>query len=152
MKFLVRWLVTSIAVAAAAILVPGIEVSGNAVAAVIFSALIIGLVNATLGLVLKIGAIGCIVFTLGLFNLVINAWLLWFSGWIAQGFGFGFHVMGFWPAFWGSIVISIVSGTLNWFVTEHDRPSRKERHSVKRGRRRDRQERRRHAKRERRRA
>ena len=151
MKFLIRWFVTSVAVAAAATLVPGIEISGNAITIVILSALIIGLVNATLGLVLKIGAIGCIVLTLGLFNLVINAWLLWFSGWVAQGFGLGLYVRGFWPAFWGSIVISIVSGMLNWFVTEHDRPSRKERHSVKRERRRDRQERRRHAKRERRR-
>lgn len=121
MRFLLRWLVTSIAVAAAILIVPGIEVEGNAWLAVLVSALILGLVNATLGLILKIGAIGCIIMTLGLFNLVINAVLLWLSSWIAQNwFGIGFIVDGFWPAFWGGIVIGIVSGVLNWFVRGDD--------------------------------
>lgn len=117
MRFLLRWLITSIAVAAAIVLVPGIEVVGTAWAAVVFAALILGLVNATLGLIFKIGAFGCIILTLGLFNLVINALMLWLASWIAQNwFGLGFVVEGFWPAFWGSIVISIVSAVLSWFV------------------------------------
>lgn len=121
MRFLLRWLITSIAVAAAVVLVPGIDVSGNAWLAVILSALIIGVINATLGLIVKIGAIGCIVMTLGLFNLIINAALLWLSSWIAQNwFNIGFSVDGFWPAFWGGIVISVVSGLLGWFVQDTD--------------------------------
>ena len=121
MRFLLRWLITSIAVAAAIVLVPGIEVIGNAWAAVVFAALILGLVNATLGLVFKIGAFGCIILTLGLFNLVINALMLSLASWIAQNwFGIGFVVEGFWPAFWGSIVISIVSAVLSWFVRSEE--------------------------------
>lgn len=124
MRFLMRWLITSISVAAAVALVPGIDVVGNAWAAVIFAALIVGLVNATVGLVVKIGAIGCIVMTLGLFNLVINALMLWLSSYVAQQwFGLGFVVDGFWPAFWGGIVISIVSGILSWFVRSDDAES-----------------------------
>jgi putative membrane protein len=117
MRFLLRWLVTAIAVAAAVLVVPGIEVAGNAWAAVIFAALILGLVNATLGFIFKIGALGCIIMTLGLFNLVINALMLWLSSSIAQNwFGLGFVVEGFWPAFWGGIIISLVSGLLSWFI------------------------------------
>lgn len=116
MWFMLRWLITSISVAVAVWLVPGIEIEGNAWVAVLLTALIVGLVNATIGLIVKIGAIGCIIMTFGLFNLVINALLLWFSSWVAQLFGIGFVVEGFWPAFWGGVVISVVSGVLNWFV------------------------------------
>lgn len=119
MRFLIRWLITSIAVAAAIAVVPGIDVSGTAWVAVVASALVVGLVNATIGLVFKIGAIGCIVMTMGLFGLVINALMLWLSSYIAEEWlGIGFHVEGFWPAFWGAIVISIVSAVLTWFVRE----------------------------------
>ena len=118
MRFLIRWLVTAIAVAAAVVLVPGITVSGNAWFAVIISALVIGLANATIGLIFKIGAIGCIVMTFGLFTLVINALMLLLSEWVLQLLGVGFSVDGFWPALWGGIVISVVSGVLNWFVPD----------------------------------
>ncbi|HET6351703.1 MAG TPA: phage holin family protein [Coriobacteriia bacterium] len=126
MKFFVRWLVTSIAVAAAVLLVPGFSVSGNAISAILAAAIIIGLVNATLGAVFKIGAIGCIIMTLGVFNLVINAGLLWISVWIVNNWlgwlGGAIVVDGkFWPYFWAAIVISIVSGVLSWFVrTDED--------------------------------
>lgn len=122
MRFVLRWLISSVAVAVAAWLVPGIEITGNAWIAVLVAALIVGFVNATLGLVFRIGAIGCIIMTLGLFNLVINALMLWLSSWIAQQLGVGFIVNGFWPALWGGLVIGIVSGLLNWFVrTEEER-------------------------------
>jgi putative membrane protein len=116
-RFLLRWLITAIAVAAAIVLVPGITVEGNAWVAVIFASLIVGLVNATLGLIFKLGMIGCIVMTLGLFTLLINALMLWLSSWMAQNwFNIAFIVDGFWPAFWGGIVISVVSGVLSWFL------------------------------------
>lgn len=118
MRFLLRWTVTAIAVAVAVMLIPGIDVYGpNAWLAILVGALVLGLLNATLGLVIKIGAIGCIVMTLGLFNLVINAGMLMLASWVSQNwFDLGFSVDGFWPAFWGGIVISLVSGVLNWFV------------------------------------
>ncbi len=125
MRFLLRWLVSSIAVAVAVLLVPGFRVDGNALAAILATAVVIGLVNATLGFVFKLGAIGCIIMTLGLFNLVINAGLLWIAVWIVNNWlawlGGTLVVDGFWPYFWAAIVISIVSGLLNWFVrTDED--------------------------------
>lgn len=127
MRFLARWLVTSIAVAAAVLLIPGIDVSGpNAWLAIVVGAGLLGLLNATVGLLLKIGAIGCTIMTLGFFNLVINAGMLWLSSWVSQNwFDLGFHVTGFWPAFWGGIVISIVSSMLNWVLPVEDEKRRR---------------------------
>jgi len=121
MRFLIRWLVTAIAVAAALLLVPGFSVEGNVVVAILVASLVIGLVNATLGLILKIGAIGCIVMTFGLFTLIINAGLLWVSVWMLNNWfaWLGGTVVveeGFWPYFWAALVISLVSGLLSWFV------------------------------------
>lgn len=121
MRFLIRWLVTAIAVAAAILMVPGFTVKGNVLAAVLVTAVVIGFVNATLGLAFKLGALGCIIMTLGLFNLVINAGLLWISTWVVDNwFGWlGGTITasgGFWTYFWGAIVISVVSGILTWFV------------------------------------
>jgi putative membrane protein len=125
MKFLIRWLITAIAVAAAIALLPGFDVEGNPWVAIAIVSLIVGLVNATIGLVLKIGAIGCILMTFGLFTLVINAGLLWLSIWIVDNWlaWLGGTVTvsgGFWSYFWGALVISIVSGVLNWFVRTDD--------------------------------
>jgi len=125
MRFLIRWLVSAIAVAAAVLLVPGFDVQGNAAIAIAVAAIVIGLVNATIGLIFKIGAIGCIVMTLGLFNLVINAGLLWISVWMLNNWfaWLGGTIVvdeGFWPYFWASLVISIVSGVLTWFVRTDD--------------------------------
>lgn len=123
MRFLLRWLVSAIAVAVAVLLVPGFTPHGNALVAILITSIVIGLVNATLGLVFKIGAIGCIVMTLGLFNLVINAGLLWISVQVAGWFewlGGSISATGFWAYFWAALVISIVSGLLNWFVRADD--------------------------------
>jgi len=122
MRFLMRWLVTSIAVAAAVLLIPGIEVSGpNVWLSIVAGAAILGLLNATLGVVLKIGTFGCALMTLGAFNLVINAGMLMLASWVSQNwFNLGFHVNGFWPAFWGGIVIGIVSALLNGFVPKEE--------------------------------
>jgi len=121
MQFLYRWLVTAVAVAIAAAVVPGIEVTGNAWAAVIVTALVLGFLNATLGLILKIGTLGCILMSLGLFALVINAGMLWLAGWVSgEVLNLGFTVDGFWPAFWGGIIVSIVSGIANWFAPRPD--------------------------------
>jgi putative membrane protein len=122
MRLLIRWIVTSIAVAASAALVPGIEVSGtNAWVAVIVMAAILGLVNAFLRPILKLLSCGLIVATLGLFTLVINAGTLYLSSWIAQNwFEIGFVVNGFWAAFWGALVISVVSFVLSVFLPDKD--------------------------------
>jgi putative membrane protein len=110
-RLLVRWLITSIAVAAAVLVVPGIgHTGGSAAVAIIVTAAILGFANAIIRPILNFLSCGCIIATLGLFALVVNAVVLWLAGWVsANWFHTGFYVNGFWPAFWGSIVISVVS-------------------------------------------
>lgn len=113
-KFLIRWLATSVSVAVAVLLVSGIRIEGDSVwLPLLMVGLIVGLVSSTIGIFVKIGAFGCIIMTLGLMNLVINAGLLMLSANIAQFFGVPFYIDGFWPAFWGSIVISLTSTLLS---------------------------------------
>lgn len=119
-RLFVRWLITSIAVAIAILVVPGIDrTGGNALAAIVVTAAILGLANAVLRPILNFLSCGCIVATLGLFTLVVNAVVLWVAGWIsANVFYTGFEIHGFWPAFWGSIVISVVSFFLSIFLPD----------------------------------
>ncbi|NTW28928.1 MAG: phage holin family protein [Coriobacteriia bacterium] len=120
-RVIIRWVITSIAVAVAVLLVPGIAVGSNAAFAVIAMAAILGLVNAFLRPILSLLSCGLIVATLGLFTLVINAGTLLLSSWIAQNWLFvDFSVNGFWPAFWGAIIISVVSFLLSIFVKDSD--------------------------------
>lgn len=110
-RLIVSWLITAAALVAAAYLVPGISVRGNdGLVVVLIMAAILGLVNVLVKPVLSLLSCGLILVTLGLFLVVINALSLWLASWIAQNwFNVGFVVDGFWPAVWGSIVVSIVS-------------------------------------------
>jgi putative membrane protein len=90
-------------------------------------AAILGLANATVGNVLKLLSLPLMIFTLGLFGIVINALMLQFAAWLSNGmFGTGFYVDGFWPAFWAAIIISIVSAVLGGIlgVNDKDRSSK----------------------------
>jgi putative membrane protein len=119
MKFLIRWVITVLALIIAAVIVPGIRIADtNAWIAFAVMALILGLINAFLRPVLQILSIGFIILTLGIFLLIINAFTLWFSSVIARALGIGFFVEGFWAAFWGSIIVSLVSWLLSLFI--HD--------------------------------
>lgn len=111
MAFVGSWLVTAVAVAAAAWLVPGIYVVplGSWVA-VILAALLLALVNATVRPVLRVLSLPLTVLTLGLFHLVVNALMLELASWLSLNlFGAGLVVSGFGAAFVGALVISIVS-------------------------------------------
>jgi putative membrane protein len=70
---------------------------------------IIGIVNAVVGTVVKILSLPFILLTLGILLLVINALMLELAAWLTSGLDFRLHVHGFWAAFWGAIIISIVS-------------------------------------------
>ncbi len=110
-RMIVSWLITAVALVAAAYLVPGISVRGNdGLVAVLIMAAILGMVNVLVKPLLSVLSCGLIVLTLGLFLVVINALSLWLASWIAQNwFNVGFVVDGFWPALWGSLIVSIVS-------------------------------------------
>src|ERR1700683_1250730 len=103
MRLLLNWVLSAVAVWIMAQIVPGIHVNG-ALAALI-AALAIGFINATLGLVLKILTFPLTLLPLGVFWFVINAVMLELASALVPGF----HVGGFFAAFVGAIVLSIVN-------------------------------------------
>ncbi len=110
MKLLLRWLITSLSLFAAAELVPGIRVGRDAWVAFAVMAIILGLVNAIVRPILKLLSCPLIILTLGLFVLVINGVTLWLASAIAVSwFHVGFYVDGFMAAFWGALIVSVVS-------------------------------------------
>jgi putative membrane protein len=118
-RLLIHWIIVAIALIVTVYIVPiqGIYVTGNGLIAVLGMAVILGFINAILRPILAFLSCGFILLTLGLFMLVINAFTLWLSSQIAvHVFGLGFFVQGFWPAFWGALVVSIVSFFLSMFL------------------------------------
>ena len=115
MSFLIRWVVTAIAVGAAVWIVPGITTVGNdATVAVIVGALILSLINISIKPILQILSLPITVFTLGIFYLIVNALLLELAAVVGTGlFGSGIAIDGLGSAILGSIVISIVSAIVN---------------------------------------
>ena len=128
-KLVIRWLINFLALFAAAWLVKGITVDGGGGWTVFaIMAIILGLVNAILRPLLKLLTCPLIILTLGLFTLVINGFTLWLSSRIAVNwFQVGFYVDGFWAAFWGGLVVSIVSLILSAVLMDGDEKKRRPR-------------------------
>ncbi len=122
-KFITRWGITAAAVAVAAWLVPGIYVNEpHRIWTVLLVALVLGLINAFIRPVIRAFSCGLIVLTLGLFTLVINGLMLWLASWITVDLiGLEFHVDGFWSAFLGALIISVVSTIVSLFVGDKKR-------------------------------
>jgi len=116
-SLLLRWLISSLAIFAAIYLVPGIHFTGPGwqigVIAVVF-----GLINILLRPLLTLLTCPLIILTLGLFGLVINAALLLLTAAVAASLGFQFTIDGFWPAFFGGLVISLVTLILSALAGE----------------------------------
>lgn len=110
-EFLVRLLITALALWVAVQLVDGIVFTGSPLA-LLGVALVFGVVNAVLKPVLTILTCPLILLTLGLFTLVLNAVLLLATARLSQALGLGLVVDGFWPAFWGGLLIGISSTVL----------------------------------------
>lgn len=111
--FLIRLVINAIALWITTLVVSGIEVTGSStgrdVLTVIVVAFIFGIVNAVLKPIIHV--VGCVfyILTLGLFALVVNALLFLLTDWIADKIDLPFSIDGFWPAFWGAIVMAVVS-------------------------------------------
>ena len=119
MRLLIRWVIVAVSLFVAAWLVPGIRVEGNAWLIFAIMAVILGLVNAIVRPILTFLTCSLVIFTLGLFLLVINALMLWLASSIAVNwFHVGFYVDGFWAAFLGALIVSIVTVILSIFVRE----------------------------------
>ena len=115
-------LVSAAALGVATWVVPGITLpaaSGWSKAGTLLAvALIFGIINATLKPLIKVVGCAFYVLTLGLIALVVNGLLLWLTSWIAGKLSLPFHVSGFWAAFWGAIIVGLVSWVLNLFIRD----------------------------------
>jgi putative membrane protein len=107
-RFILRWIINAVAIFLAIRFVPGISLQSGWLG-IIWLALIFGLVNAFVRPLLKIMTCPLIILTLGLFTLLINTFLFWLTGQIGQLFGIVITINGFWPAFLGALVVSIIS-------------------------------------------
>ncbi len=116
-SFIIRLLVNALALLLCAYILPGVHVSGFGGALV--AALVLGVVNAILRPVLFVLTLPLQILTLGLFTLVINGLLFWWVG----HWGIGLEVSGFWSAFWGAIVLGIVSYVLSSLVGAEKSPA-----------------------------
>ncbi|GAX36264.1 phage holin family protein [Nodularia sp. NIES-3585] len=110
--FLLTWLGTAVALLITANVVPGFFVRNFGAALVAVA--IIGLVNAFIRPIFSILAFPITLITFGLFTFVINALTLWLASNLTPGYGF--EIQGFWPAFVGSIVLTIVSSLISYFL------------------------------------
>jgi putative membrane protein len=122
MGMLIRVVINAIALWITALVVPGIDVGGSSAGrtalTVLVVAVIFGVVNAVLKPIIKV--VGCVfyILTLGLIALVVNALLFLLTDWIGHQFDLPFFIDGFWPAFWGAIVMAVVSWVLSLIVPE----------------------------------
>lgn len=118
-KFFFRVIINALALFAAVSWVPGIiPQDPNNPYAYLWLALIFGLVNTFIRPAVKF--ITCLinVFTLGLFILIINTFMFYLTGWIGAQFGVGFTVEGFWAAFLGALVVSLIGMLFNIVVPD----------------------------------
>ena len=115
MPFLLRLLINAAALWAAIQLVDGIEHRGSWWS-LLFVALVFGLLNASIKPLLKLLSLPIIILTLGLCLFVINALMLLMTGWVSGLFNLGFYVDGFWDAFLGGLIVTVISLVLSIFT------------------------------------
>jgi putative membrane protein len=110
MALIVQWFLSALSLIIVAHIVPGFEV--RSFGSALLAAIVIGLVNGTIGLILKVLTLPLTILTFGLFLLVINALMIQ----LASSLLSGFTVAGFWPAFFGAIVLAIVNAVMRHLV------------------------------------
>ena len=115
MRLILHWILSAVALMIVAHLVPGFYI--RSFAAALIAALVIGLVNATLGFLLKVLTFPFIILTLGLFWFVVNALMLIVASKLVPGF----VVAGFIPAFWGAIVLALLNLAFRALLPKRER-------------------------------
>jgi putative membrane protein len=109
-RLLVNWILSAVLLLVVSRVVPGFVVTSFTAA--LIAALVIGFVNATLGLILKVITFPFTILTFGIFLLIINALMLLFSAHFVPGFA----IQGFAPAFWAAILLAILHLLLRWIM------------------------------------
>jgi putative membrane protein len=110
MRILLVWLINALSLLAVPYVLPSVSVDSFYIALV--TALVLGLLNTLIRPLLVLVTLPITILTLGLFTLVINALLFW----LVASFVEGFRVGGFWSAFWGAIVYSVISSVASWLL------------------------------------
>ena len=117
MPFVIRWIVNAAALWVATRIVPGVGYTGGWLP-FLGVALLFGIVNAFIRPIAKVLTFPLIILTLGIFSFVVNGLMLWLTSAISGSLGLGFHVGGFWAAFFGALVVSLVSTLLSLLITD----------------------------------
>jgi putative membrane protein len=117
MPFLIRLLVNAAALWVATRLVPGVSFDGGTLP-FLGVALVFGVLNAFVRPLMQVLTFPLILVTLGFFLLVVNGLMLWLTSSLSASLGLGFHVTGFWAAFWGAIVVSVTSLLLSMLIRD----------------------------------
>lgn len=124
MRLLLRFLFSATGLLVASHFVPGIH--RGSFAELLGVAVLLGLLNATLGALLKFVASIPLVCSFGCLSLFINGLVFCFAGFLATRLGLGFSVSGFWAGFFGALVSSVVATLLEWILVgkegRHQRP------------------------------
>ena len=120
MAFLIRLLVNATALWIATQIVPGVTYTGGWLP-FLGVALIFGVINSIIRPVAKFFTFPLIILTIGIFALVVNGLMLWLTSGLSAAFALGFHVSGFWAAFFGALVVSIVSTVLSLVIKDPGR-------------------------------
>ncbi len=110
---ILRIVATAVSLAAAVNMVSGLRFEGRWWTMLLI-AIIFGFVNSIIKPLVKFFMLPFLVLTLGLFTFVINAFMLELTAYLSHAFKLGFYVEGFWAAFKGALVISIVNMILQW--------------------------------------
>ena len=108
--FLIRVLIVALGLWLSSVLVSGVVITG--VWTLLGAALLLGLVNAIMRPVLVLLTLPVTIVTLGLFLLVINAAMFALVAWVFDGF----YIAGFWPALFGSIIVSVTGWLASAFI------------------------------------
>ncbi len=114
-NLILRAMINALSIVIAVKLVDGLTFSGEWWKMIIVGA-VFGLVNSVIKPIVQFFTFPFIILTLGLFTLVINTLMLALTASFSDSFNLGFHILGFWPAFWGAIIVSFVSMLLSWMT------------------------------------
>jgi putative membrane protein len=118
MSFLLRVIINAVAIWLATLVLSGLDVAGGddtgtTVLVFLVVALVFGIVNAVVKPIVKLLALPLYVLTLGLFTLVVNALMLWLTGWLSEQTEYGLRIDNFGTALLGAVIISVVSLVLS---------------------------------------
>lgn len=117
LSFLGTWLATAIASAVAVWLVPGLVPMGDELTSIAIFSLAIALINASIRPIMRVLSLPLTIITLGFFHLVVNAAALLIASWLTVNIlHAGVYIVGFWDAFWGAIIISIVGAIVSSII------------------------------------